>query len=241
MLFNINKKKNVVRKNTEVINKDTPFPYVESFNALRTNLSFVTSANNAKTILITSAMPEEGKSTVAINLAITLAKDDKKVLLIDADLRKPSLQRYLRVRPGTMQGLTAVLSNQATTKEAIGYYEMLGIDLMVAGTRPPNPAELLALPKMQSMIDELKEVYDYIVIDAPPAAVITDPAVLSRVTDGVLMVVRQNFSTHQDVIKAKDQLNRVNANIMGIVLNNYEIEKDSKDASAAQHYYYYGE
>lgn len=230
-----------MRKDTEVINKDTPFPYVESFNSLRTNLSFVTRANNAKTLVITSALPEEGKSTIAINLAITLAKDGNKVLLIDADLRKPSLQRYLRVRPGAIQGLTAVLTNQATTKEAIGYYEMLGIDLMMAGTRPPNPAELIALPKMKEMVQELEETYDYIIIDAPPAGVITDAAVLSRVADGVLFVVRQNFSTHQDVIKAKEQLTRVGAKIFGVILNNYNIERDTKDASAAQYYYYYGE
>ena len=240
MIFN-KKKKKTIRKDTEVINKNTPFPYVESFNSLRTNLAFVTGANNAKTLLITSALPEEGKSTTAINLAITLAKDDKKVLLIDADLRKPSLQRYLRVRPGAIQGLTAVLTNQATTKEAIGYYEMLGIDLMMAGTRPPNPAELIALPKMKAMIRELETIYDYIIIDAPPAGVITDAAVLSRVTDGVLLVVRQNFSTHQDVIKAKEQLKRVEANIMGVILNNYVIERDTKDAGAAQYYYYYGD
>ncbi|HEY4538081.1 MAG TPA: CpsD/CapB family tyrosine-protein kinase [Erysipelothrix sp.] len=240
MIFNKNKRK-TMRKDTEVINKDTPFPYVESFNSLRTNLSFVTRANNAKTLLITSALPEEGKSTTAINLAITLAKDGNKVLLIDADLRKPSLQRYLRVRPGAIQGLTAVLTNQATTKEAIGYYEMLGIDLMMAGTRPPNPAELIALPKMKEMVKELEETYDYIIIDAPPAGVITDAAVLSRIADGVLLVVRQNFSTHQDVIKAKEQLTRVDAKIFGIILNNYNIERDTKDASAAQYYYYYGE
>lgn len=230
-----------MRKDTEVINKDTPFPYVESLNSLRTNLSFVTRANNAKTLVITSALPEEGKSTIAINLAITLAKDGNKVLLIDADLRKPSLQRYLRVRPGAIQGLTAVLTNQATTKEAIGYYEMLGIDLMMAGTRPPNPAELIALPKMKEMVQELEETYDYIIIDAPPAGVITDAAVLSRVADGVLFVVRQNFSTHQDVIKAKEQLTRVGSKIFGVILNNYNIERDTKDASAAQYYYYYGE
>ena len=239
-LFN-KAKKTSSRRSTEVINKNSPFPYVESFNSLRTNLNFVSSAVDAKTILITSALPEEGKSTTAINLAISLAKDSKKVLLIDADLRKPSLQRYLRVRPGTMQGLSAVLANQVSAKEAIGYYEILGIDLMMAGTRPPNPAELLALPKMKEMLDGLRNDYDYIIVDAPPGSVITDASILSSIVDGVVLVVRQNFSKHQDVLKIKESLKRVNANILGVVINNYDISKDTKDASAAQYYYYYGE
>lgn len=242
MKFSFRKKKVTSSRNsTEIIGDKTPFPFLESFNTLRTNLSFVTSANNAKTILVTSALPEEGKTSTSINLAITMAKDGNKVLLIDADLRKPSIQRYLRIRPGSMQGLTAVLSNKVDYRQAIGYYELLGIDVMLAGVRPPNPAELIALPKMKEMIEELEKDYDYIIVDAPPTGVIADAAILSRVCDGALLVVRQNFSKHHDVAKAKDNLNRVNANIMGVVLNNYKIKDDSKDPSAAQYYYYYGE
>lgn len=242
-MLNIFKNKNKTRqsKNTEIINGKSPFPFVESFSTLRTNLSFVTAANNAKTILVTSSMPAAGKTTTSINLAITLAKDNKKVLLLDADLRKPAIQRYLRIQPGSMQGLTSVLTKQATPKEAIGYYESLGIDVMVAGVRPPNPSELIALPAMKTMIDELSAIYDYIIVDSPPAGVVSDAAVLSRVCDGALLVVRQNFSNHQDVLRAKENLTNVNTNIMGVVLNNYKIKEDTKDVGSSDYYYYYGE
>lgn len=235
------KNKKNQRGRTEILSPTSPFPFTESFSTLRTNLSFVTAASDAKTILVTSALPGEGKSTTAINLAITLAKDNKKVILVDADLRKPSVQRYLRIQPGSMQGLTSVLTRRSTIKESIGYYESLGIDVMVAGTRPPNPAELIALPLMKELIEELRLTYDYIIVDAPPAAVVSDPAVLSRVCDGALLVVRQNFSTHQDVLEAKSNLLKVDTNIMGVILNDYKIKEDTKDAGAAQYYYYYGE
>lgn len=243
-MINPFKKKDTLSTNrhtTEVLNDKSPFAYRESFSTLRTNLSFVTGASDAKTILVTSALPAEGKSTTAINLAITLAKDNHKVLLLDADLRKPSIQRYLRIQPGSTNGLTDILSNRSSTKDAIGFYETLGIDVMVAGTRPPNPAELVALPRMRELILELQEVYDYIIVDAPPSGVVSDAAILSRVCDGALLVVRQNFSNHQDVLKAKESLTKVNTSIMGVILNNYDIKEDSKDASVAQYYYYYGE
>ncbi|CAM3562290.1 CpsD/CapB family tyrosine-protein kinase [Erysipelothrix urinaevulpis] len=241
MIKRFRKPKESNRKTTQVINERSPFPFVEAFNSLRTSLKYVSGSTDSKVFLITSAIPSEGKSTTAINLAITLAKDDNKVLLIDADLRKPSLQRYLKVRPGTMPGLSEVVTKQATIADAIGNYEILNIDLMMSGKRPPNPAELLASPNMPDMINNLRSDYDYIIIDTPPAGVVTDASIMSEFVDGVILVVRQAYSTQQQVLHAKHNLEQVKANILGVVLNNYDLSKNAKAGSATQHYYYYGD
>lgn len=239
MLNILKSRKKHSRKKTVLLNENTSFPFQESYRNLRTNINFTTQASEAQTILVTSSIPSEGKSTVAINTAISLAKEGKKVLLIDADLRKPSLHRYLRVRPGSIPGLSSVLIGKADIEEAIGYYKLLGIDLMVAGQIPPNAAELLSLPKMDDILKYGKQEYDYVIVDTPPVGVVTDATILSHKMDGILFVVRHNYANREEIINAKKRLDSVDAKILGAVLNNYELKNDLQSNAGKDSYYYY--
>lgn len=234
----LKKQKPQKRRRTFILDKNRSFPFQESYRTLRTNLNFTTQASGAKSILITSSTQGEGKSTVAINTAISLAQEGKKVLLIDADLRKPSLHRYLRVRPGSIPGLSSVLIGKSNFEDAIGYYKILGIDLMIAGQIPPNPTELLALDKFSELIKYAENEYDYVIVDAPPVGIITDAAIISHQTDAVLFIVAHNYATQEEIVSAKKKLEAVNAHILGVVLNNYDINHDLQTSVQEENYYY---
>lgn len=216
-----------------LLTNNAPFAYAEAYKTLRTNLSFASISKQYKKIIITSAIPNEGKSTVAVNLAITLAESDARVLLIDCDLRNPTLRRLLRARPDYKDGLTSLLTNKAA-EECIFRHPKMNCDVLLAGTTPPNPAELLSSPQMKQMLDRLSEQYDYIICDTPPVSVVTDAAALSRFCDGVILVVRQKVSTRDQVWAAKRNLDAVQANVIGTILSCYDM---SNDTSAASPYY----
>lgn len=220
---------------------DAPFAYVEAFKTLRTNLSFASISKQYKKIIITSAIPNEGKSTIAINLAITLAESDEKVLLIDCDLRNPTLRRMLRIRPEFKDGLTSVLSGNTPAEECIIRHPKLKCDVLLSGTRPPNPVELLSSSRMKELLDQLSEKYDYIICDTPPVSLVTDAAALSRFCDGIILVVRQKTSTRNQVLAAKRNLDAVEANIIGTILSCYDMTDDTQTASPyCSGYYRYG-
>lgn len=212
----------------------SPFSYTEAYKTLRTNLSFASISKQYKKIIITSAIPNEGKSTVAANLAITLAESDAKVLLLDCDLRNPTLRRLLRVRPEYKQGLTSLLTGQAPTEECIIHHPKIKCDVLLAGATPPNPVELLSSQQMKTLLDQLSEKYDYIICDTPPVSVVTDAAALSQFCDGVLLVVRQKVSTKEQVHTAKRNLDAVQANVLGTILSYYD---RSNDTQAVNPYY----
>lgn len=226
-LFGSMKNKNVAQ-NTTILSDDAPFAFAEAYKMLRTNLSFVSTTGKYKKILITSAIPNEGKSTVAINLAITLAEAGARVVVVDCDMRNPSVHRYLRLRNSKDSGLSSMLSGAMSGPVSIQTYTKGGFRFIPAGTIPPNPAELLGSERMKKVIETLEEHFDYIICDAPPTTVVSDAAVLSRYVDGVLLVVRQNFSTRQQVRAAKQSLDTVNANLLGAVLNQYDMSADWK-------------
>lgn len=213
---------------------NTPFAYSEAYKTLRTNLSFASISKQYKRIIITSAIPNEGKSTVAVNLAMTLAESDAKVLLIDCDLRNPTLRRMLRVHPEYKDGLTTLLTGKADVGTCIVSHPKLKCDILLAGAIPPNPVELLSSPQMKALLDLLSHRYDYIICDTPPVSVVTDAAALSRFCDGVIMVVRQKTSTREQVRTAKRNLDTVQANIIGTILSGYDM---SDDTQAVNPYY----
>ena len=218
-----------------------PFAYAEAYKTLRTNLSFASITKQYKKLIITSAIPNEGKSTVAVNLAFTLAESDAKVLLIDCDLRNPTLRRLLRVHPDYREGLTALLAGTASMEDCIFKYPKMKCDVILAGTTPPNPVELLSSPQMQELLDKLSDHYDYIICDTPPVSVVTDAAALSRFCDGVILVVRQKTSTREQVWAAKRNLDSVQANIIGTILSCYDMSEDTQAASPYYGgYYHYG-
>lgn len=214
-----------------------PFAFRESFNSLRTNLKFISFNNQYKTILLTSAIPSEGKSSTALNLAMSLAQDGKKVILIEADMRKPIIHEYLQITSRKNYGLSSVLSGLATPSECIGRHQGIGIDLMMAGTIPPNPAELLSSQQMKNLLGKLKESYDYIIIDSAPVNVVTDAVILSQFCDAVLMVIKQNFAPINEVRAAVEALRAVDANLVGSILTQYVAE--NVKSSRYYHYNYY--
>lgn len=237
--FDMKIKKNekpVSTRKLQLVSKSAPFSYVEAFKALRTNLNFVSVNSSLKKLIITSAIPHEGKSSVAINLAVTLAETGSKVLIVDCDLRKPILHKYLKLNKVSSKGVTGILSGESKIDDSIVFFRDIKISVLVAGAIPPNPAELLGSQKMKELIAELETRFDYIVFDTPPVSVVTDSAVLSQFADGVLLVVRQNLATIDQVKLAKKSLESVNANILGVVLNDFNTAKSGKNSG---YYYYY--
>ena len=150
-----------INRKFQIISKNAPFQYQEAYKSLRTNLKFVSLNGDYKKLVITSAIPGDGKSTVAVNLAVSMAEAGTRVLLVDCDMRKPILHKYLRISKNTSAGLTGVLSGAAKLEDAIVRFSDIGIHVLTAGVIPPNPAELLGGAKMKALIEEMESMYDY--------------------------------------------------------------------------------
>ncbi len=236
-------KKSVQRDGiNKILNTKLPFTYTEAYKALRTNIEFVTNADNAKRIIVASSLSGEGKTCLSINLAISLAQTGKKVLLLDCDLRKPKVHRYLRIKHSSQYGVSTVLAGTAEIDNAIGYLDDLNLYVMLAGPTPPNPSELLNGTRCEEMFDKLSERFDYIICDTAPIAIVTDAVALSQYCDGVVFVIRQNYATSEQINEVITTLRNVNTKIFGAVLNGYNAKTDSQSNYGYQHYYnyYYG-
>ena len=221
------KKKNGAVRSSNFVSvaaKDTPFAYTEAYKALRTNLDFLTKASGVRSVVITSAVPEESKSTTAINLAITLASSGKSVVLVECDLRKPVLRKYLKRELG-QSGLAAYLAGLVGLEDCIVHLQDLGICVIGAGVLPPNPSELLNCDRMSGLIETLKLNFDYVLLDAPPVTVVTDAAVVGVKADGALLVVRSKFASARTVRQAKTRLESVGVRILGGVLTRFDMRK----------------
>jgi capsular exopolysaccharide synthesis family protein len=211
----------------------------ESFRALRTALLLANSGMPPRTVLVTSGLPSEGKTTIAINVAITLAQRGGKVLLVDADLRRPSIHRHMisqkKLRE-ELPGISEYLTGNASLEECKLATEVSpNLEVVFAGAAPPNPAELCSSEQMRRLLHELREQYSHVVIDSPPLLSVTDATILSVQTDGVLLVSRSGFSTRDSLRRAKRLLDHVNARILGVVLNDLNLAVDGY-----YYYYYYG-
>jgi polysaccharide biosynthesis transport protein len=203
----------------------------ESYRALRTSLLLSNLGAPPKVIMITSALPQEGKTTTSINCAVVLAQKGIRVLLIDADLRRPSIHKTLGMGPRS--GLSNVLTGSATLEQAITRSSILpNLSVLPAGTPPPNPAELLASTNMRDVLDQLRGQYDHIVVDTPPTLSVTDAVVLSPRADAIVLVIRSGQTTKQALRRSRDILTQVNAKVSGVLLN-------AVDLSSPDYYYYY--
>lgn len=231
------RKQSSIRRRFLMISKDSPFQFQEAFKSLRTNIKFMAVSKECKRIVITSAIPGEGKSSVAINLALSLAEAGSRVLLMDCDLRKPIVHRYLKIDNKACKGITSALAEK-TLNESIISIRNTSLHVMIADAIPPNPAELLGSRKMQAMIESLDPYYDYIIFDTPPVSVVTDAAVLSQYADGVVLVVKQNYATLDQITLAKRNLDVVHSKILGVVLNNYNIKSADKESGYYYNYNY---
>ncbi|SHK36966.1 capsular exopolysaccharide family [Anaerobranca californiensis DSM 14826] len=211
--------------------KDPKSPISEAYRILRTNIQFSNLDNKLKTILVTSSGPAEGKSTTISNLAVTMVNMGHKVLLIDADFRKPQIHKIFNLSNDV--GMTNILMGEKL-EDVIHTVGGLKLDIITTGPIPPNPSEILGSNAMKKFIEQCKEYYDIILIDSPPAGIVTDAAVLSKITDGTLFVVAAGQTTIELAQKAKDMLDKVQAKVIGVLVNKVNIEK-----RRYQYYYYY--
>lgn len=189
---------------------------VEAFRTMRTNLQFVDVDNPPRQLVITSAIADEGKTTTACNLAITLAESALRVCLVEADLRRPKVSSYLGI-DGSV-GLTNVLAGQFPLHDVLVPWRRGLLTVLPAGTTPPDPSQLLGSKNMTILLDELRDKFDFVIIDAPPLLPVTDAAVLARATDGALFVSRYGHTRRELVTKALEDLETVNARLIGTVL-----------------------
>jgi protein-tyrosine kinase len=207
-------------------------PISESFRTLRTNIQFASVDRELKTIMATSTGPSEGKSTTIANLAVVMAQSEKKVILVDTDLRKPTVHHTFGLQNRT--GLTSYLAGQDSLDAILQETDLPNLSVITSGPIPPNPAELLGSKAMERFIEELSFNYDQILFDTPPVIAVTDAQILAAKLDGVLLVIDAGNTNKDVALKAKTSLENVKANILGVVLNNKKMQGDS------YYYYYYG-
>lgn len=218
-----------------LIVKDNPkSPVSEAYRTLRTNIQFSSFDNELDIILVTSSGPMEGKSVTSANLALAMAEVGKRVLLIDCDLRKPSIHKKFNI--SNNKGLSNLLIGQFKFDDVAQKYTE-NMYILTSGTVPPNPSEMLASNKMKLFLEEAKSKFDYIIIDSPPVVAVTDAQLLSTMVGGVLLVVAAGQAEVAATLKTKELLENVKANIIGVVLNKADIAGGKK---YGYYHYYYG-
>lgn len=206
-----------IAKERFVLNEETPFHAKEAYKALRTNVMFSMPGNECKCVGITSAMPSEGKSTTAINLAISLAQIGKRVLLIDADMRIPSVAGRLKIKGAP--GISDFLVGEVKIDDAARKVEEYGIHVLPAGNIPPDPTGLLEARQLEHLFSAIRKIYDFVIVDLPPVNSVPDAVILARYIDGYLVTVREKVTKHKEIVEALKQLKLANANIVGFVSN----------------------
>lgn len=229
--------------NYSYITANSPFTITEAYKTLRTNLIFSTGDTGCKKYAVTSSLPGEGKTTNSVNIAVSFAQTGKKVLLIDADLRKPRIHKFFGAEDKT--GLSNVLSGvfDGEKKDVIYTTEVENLDVVYAGHIPPNPMELLASDNMRVFMESVEKIYDFIVIDTPPINVVSDALVLSKYVTGYILVLRSNVTVYQSLESVIEKFDIANVKPIGIVLNDYEAKKREyssryKDRRYQYQYYY---
>lgn len=204
----------------------------EAYRTLRTNIQFASIDKELKSLMVTSTGPGDGKSTTISNLAIVMAQSDMNVLLVDADLRKPTVHHTYLV--SNQRGLSTVIAGQERIDDTVCETNIQNLWVIPSGPIPPNPAELLNSVKMNTFIREATARYDAVLFDAPPVLAVTDAQILSTKVDGTILVINAGKTPREQALKAKSQLHNVRANLIGTVLNNKDIKREG------DYYYYYG-
>lgn len=198
----------------------------EAYRTIRTGIEFSNLDKDLKIICITSSKKDEGKTTVLSNLGVSFAKIDKKVLLIDADLRNPSISKMFDT--SNTQGLMDILLGKRNIQDCVKKTKQENLYILTGGTIPPNPAEVLSSKKMSEFIESIKDEYDYIFIDSPPVGVVSDASIISAYSDGVIFVVGANEVDSNLAKIAKERLDSVKANIVGVILNKFKTDTNSE-------------
>lgn len=203
--------------------------YAEAFRTIKTNIKYSSADKHKKVLLVTSTEAGEGKSTISSNLALSLSQDNKKVIIIDGDLRKPSVHKQFGISGSV--GLTELLIGEKSIndiKHKVNPY----LDAVTSGHIPPNPAELLASEEMEKLIEKLREEYDYVIIDTNPIGLVADAQILSSKVDGVILVARYEKTKKENLLSCKKMIDQVGGNTIGVVLNGI-------DEKRGKYYYYY--
>ena len=202
----------------------------EAYRSLRSNIEYSSFDDEYRAIVVTSSVPGEGKSTTSGNLALSLAQSGNKVLLVDCDMRKPSIHKKFKI--SNISGTAELLLRKESFEDVANFYNE-NLTIITAGKIPPNPSEMLSSRAMTAFIKEMKEEFKYIILDTPPLQAVTDAQVLSTKADGVLLVVRAGSTKKEMVLNSVDLIKKVHGKTIGTVLNGVENKKNN--------YYYYGE
>lgn len=200
------------------------FRIEESYKSIRTNIMLSVIKNGCKTIVVSSSNAGEGKTTTSINLAISLSQADQRVLLIDGDLRKPKIHHYFSIpnAPGLTNFLSDVANNKSRNADLFNTVhptEIANLSIITSGSIPPNPAEILGSELMSEFLKEISKHFDYIIIDTQPINVVSDALPVVRMSDGIIVVIKSNSSTHPELAKTIEALKFIQANILGFVVN----------------------
>ncbi|MFO8073395.1 MAG: polysaccharide biosynthesis tyrosine autokinase [Polyangia bacterium] len=206
----------------------------ESLRSIRTNLLFMTADRPVRRILITSPSPQEGKTTVAANLAIVMAQSGSRVLLVDTDMRRPRIHKAFGVRRNN-RGISTMILKESTAEDSIVESGVPDLDLLMCGPTPPNPAELLHTDAFHRVVDDLSARYDRVIFDSPPVGVVTDAAILSKSVDGTVLILKSLSTTRDSVKHAAGVLRDIDSEILGAVLNDLDLQ----NRRYGRHYYYY--
>jgi protein-tyrosine kinase len=225
-------RKQIQALNRSLITLTSPkSPISEQYRTIRTNIQFSTVDRQIRSILVTSAGPAEGKSTTSANLAVVFAQQGKKVLFIDADLRRSTMHYTFRL--DNHVGLTNVLTKQVSLERAVQSTEQENLYVLTSGPIPPNPAELLGSRSMEELLKQAFTQYDLVLFDTPPVLAVTDAQILANLCDGIVLVVSSGKTEIEAAQKAKEALANAKGKLLGVVLNNKKMKE-------SQYYYYYG-
>ncbi|MGL5417357.1 MAG: CpsD/CapB family tyrosine-protein kinase [Clostridium sp.] len=217
-----------------IVDKSPKSIPAECYRSLRTNIKYSSLDEDMKRILVTSSEPGEGKTTTVGNLALSFAQEEKKVVIVDCDLRKPTIHKRFSISNG--KGLSDAIVNAATSSEKISKYKhgiTKYLDVIPAGQIPPNPSEMLSSKIMEDILSLLDNEYDYVILDSPPLNAVTDGQILATKVNGVVLVVKSGKTRKERVIAAKASLDKVKAKVIGTILNGIDKNDD-------KYYHYYG-
>jgi len=208
-----------------LIHKDPKSLIREAFRTIRTNIQFSGIDKTLKSLVVTSSISEEGKTTISINIAYSIAQTDKRVILIDCDLRKPNIHKVFDLP--NLSGLTTALAGDIDYKHFVNTNAEDKLNVLTSGPIPPNPSELLGSKRMELLLEKVREDYDMIILDSPPVGIVTDAAVLSTIVDGTILVCGVDKTKIDEIKAAKVALHKVNANIIGVIMNKVSIKEST--------------
>ena len=238
-MFNRSRRnKPVVKSLCSIADPNAPFNYVEAYKMLCTNIEFLKATQKCKSIMTTSTLANEGKTNVSINLALTLSGYNKSVCLVECDLRRPTIHRYIASNKNSY-GLTNVLKGQVELSSVIHKVSGTKMSILLAGSIPPNPSELLSSTNMQSLVKELEEQFDYVIYDTPPVYLVTDAAALGKYMDGAIFVIKHDYTEKGMVMQAKKNLEIAGVKILGAIYSTYQNKTTGSYSKYSRYDYYY--